>query len=598
MGLACSKKGSLDEEGEVAPTIVRLSPFRPRRCSSLSRRMLCAAGAPGAGAPGDCAVPSLLSLAADAAAAGLAALPAHALAALPADLSQLLLERLVSTAMLDDAAIARLASLGLHFFSLPLGGYPELVRPAWLRCLASPSLEAADLSKTGVTDEALASLGCPPRLARLRLDYCVEITDAGLALLQGLTALQELSLAGCEQVTPLGLRCLAGLARLRRLNLQACHAVTGLSALHALRQLEALDLGWCGSVHDADAEAISHFSRLQELSLAHTRIGDAGLAHLNSLCQLRVLNLAGLCASDDSLATLLCQLPRLHTLVLDRCKQAGDKALQAVSKHAPQLRELGLVSTAVSDKGLQQLGGLQQLQALNLETCLVGDRGLEVLSRLTALRRLDLSETRAGNGAMSFVGKLQQLESLNLACSGVNDSGLRRLNRLTRLRCLNLDSRLFTDAGMAHVAKLASLECLDLFTARISDAGCAAISALTNLRRLEVCGGDVTDAGVASLAALSKLQHLSLAQNHRIGNAAIQHLIKLNDLTALSLSKCHVTSNSVVALGCLPQLQTLALYETRVRPMAVDKLLAANPELLVQGVPASGAASRASSCPT
>lgn len=150
MGLACSK-GSLDEEGEVAPTIVRLSPFRPRRCSSLSRRMLCAAGAPGAGAPGDCAVPSLLSLAADAAAAGLAALPAHALAALPADLSQLLLERLVSTAMLDDAAIARLASLGLHFFSLPLGGYPELVRPAWLRCLASPSLEAADLSKTGVS---------------------------------------------------------------------------------------------------------------------------------------------------------------------------------------------------------------------------------------------------------------------------------------------------------------------------------------------------------------------------------------------------------------------------------------------------------------
>lgn len=48
---------------------------------------------------------------------------------------------------------------------------------------------------------------------------------------------------------------------------------SGLSALHALRQLEALDLGWCGSVHDADAEAISHFSRLQELSLAHTRVG-------------------------------------------------------------------------------------------------------------------------------------------------------------------------------------------------------------------------------------------------------------------------------------------------------------------------------------
>jgi hypothetical protein len=37
-------------------------------------------------------------------------------------------------------------------------------------------------------------------------------------------------------------------------------------------------------------------------------------------------------------------------------------------------------------------------------------------------------------------------------------------------------------------------------------------------------------------------------------------------------------------------LQTLALFETRVRPLAVDKLLAANPDLLVQGVKPSGRA--------
>lgn len=168
MGLACSKKCSQDEEGDGAtPTIVRLSPFRPRRCSSLSRRPLCAGGAGGAGAVGDCAVPSLLLLAADAAAAGLAALPARSLAALPADLSQLLLERLISSAKLDDAAIARLDSLALHFFSLPLGGYPELVRPAWLRCLASPSLEEADLGKTGVSGRQAAGTAAACRPMRL-----------------------------------------------------------------------------------------------------------------------------------------------------------------------------------------------------------------------------------------------------------------------------------------------------------------------------------------------------------------------------------------------------------------------------------------------
>lgn len=132
--------------------------------------------------------------------------------------------------------------------------------------------------------------------------------------------------------------------------------------------------------------------------------------------------------------------------------------------------------------------------------------------------------------------------------------------------------------------------------------------------------------------------------------------LRLLLVTPLPL-QCRVTSNSVVALGCLPQLQTLALYETRVRPMAgeeawlgcnsvqdaappsppppllfppvsspafsraykggsalfavpqcaptawpssrcaVDKLLAANPDLVVQGVLASGAASRSNSAP-
>lgn len=222
MGLGCSKR----KDDAAAPLVVRLSPFRPRRVLS---RLGSAPPTPRAGAGGDDpALPantdpgSLLSLALDAVAATLPQQPARELACLPADLSQLLLERLVAAGRLDDDTVLRLSGLGLHFFRLPLGAYPELVRPFWLRCLASPSLEAADLSKTGVrgrtrgmppsrhpsrlpplhplnpppvppatapraqvTDDALAALGAPPRLHTLRLDYCVEITDAGLALLQG-----------------------------------------------------------------------------------------------------------------------------------------------------------------------------------------------------------------------------------------------------------------------------------------------------------------------------------------------------------------------------------------------------------------------------
>lgn len=267
MGLSCSKKLREDHrEADSGPAIVRLSPFRPRRCNSARRQPRCAGAATADAAPSaPSPVPSLLSLALHAAAASVHTQPPAALAALPTDLCQLLLERLVAAGLLDDSVISRLSGLGLHFHSLPLGGYPEIVRPAWLRCLATASLTAADLSKTGVTDVALACLGAPPLLARLRLDYCVELTDTGLARLQGLTALQELSVVGCEQVTPVGLAHLSALTRLQRLNLQTCHAVGQLSLLSRLCHLESLDLGWCSKVGDEDAATLPCFPLLQEL---------------------------------------------------------------------------------------------------------------------------------------------------------------------------------------------------------------------------------------------------------------------------------------------------------------------------------------------
>lgn len=90
MGLACTKS-KVPEESE-APTIVRLSPFRPRRCSSLRRRS--ADG--GAGSSEGGGPPSLLSLAADALAASLHQQRSAQLRSLPPDLSQLLLESLIA----------------------------------------------------------------------------------------------------------------------------------------------------------------------------------------------------------------------------------------------------------------------------------------------------------------------------------------------------------------------------------------------------------------------------------------------------------------------------------------------------------------------
>jgi len=47
---------------------------------------------------------------------------------------------------------------------------------------------------------------------------------------------------------------------------------SGLAQLYRLQLLEALDLGWCRAVGDADAAALGRLPLLRELNLARTQV--------------------------------------------------------------------------------------------------------------------------------------------------------------------------------------------------------------------------------------------------------------------------------------------------------------------------------------
>lgn len=48
--------------------------------------------------------------------------------------------------------------------------------------------------------------------------------------------------------------------------------VCGMSALLDLHELTYLNLGWCCSVCDADAEALAALTQLRELTISHTKV--------------------------------------------------------------------------------------------------------------------------------------------------------------------------------------------------------------------------------------------------------------------------------------------------------------------------------------
>jgi CheY-like chemotaxis protein len=130
---------------------------------------------------------------------------------------------------------------------------------------------------------------------------------------------------------------------------------------------------------------------LRFLSLAETRVGDAGLAHLQSLTSLQELHLDHTDITDEGLK-LLTSLPNLEILDL-KGTRITDAGLAEVGR-LTGLKGLYLTRTGITDAGLAHLRGLSQLETLILWDTGIGDAGLEHLKPLTRLQEVILWGTQ------------------------------------------------------------------------------------------------------------------------------------------------------------------------------------------------------------
>jgi CheY-like chemotaxis protein len=136
---------------------------------------------------------------------------------------------------------------------------------------------------------------------------------------------------------------------------------------------------------------LSSLTDLRFLSLAETRVGDAGLAHLQSLPHLQELHLDHSDITDAGLK-LLTGLPRLEILDL-KGTHITDAGMVEIGRLA-QLRGLYLTRTMITDAGLEHLRSLDKLETLILWDTAIGDAGLEHLKSLKHLKEVILWNTR------------------------------------------------------------------------------------------------------------------------------------------------------------------------------------------------------------
>ena len=147
------------------------------------------------------------------------------------------------------------------------------------------------------------------------------------------------------------------------------------------------------STQISDRELENLLTSLQDLrflSLAETKVGDAGLVHLMSLSSLQELHLDYTEITDEGLK-LLASLPSLKILDL-KGTRISDAGLVEVGR-LTGLKGLYLTRTGITDAGLRHLQGLTNLETLILWDTGIGDAGLEHLKPLKRLQEVILWNT-------------------------------------------------------------------------------------------------------------------------------------------------------------------------------------------------------------
>ena len=153
---------------------------------------------------------------------------------------------------------------------------------------------------------------------------------------------------------------------------------------------------------------LSSLNDLRFLSLAETKVGDAGLTHLQSLTKLQELHLDHSDITDEGLKLLL-TLPKLIILDL-KGTRITDAGLVHVGR-LTQLKGLYLTRTGITDAGIAHLRDLRQLETLILWDTAIGDAGLEHLKSLQHLKEVILWNTRVTQqGAEALQAALPQCD--------------------------------------------------------------------------------------------------------------------------------------------------------------------------------------------
>ncbi|XP_043754706.1 leucine-rich repeat-containing protein 29 isoform X2 [Cervus elaphus] len=453
--------------------------------------------------------------------------------------------------------------------------------PASLQVLRSvthhlgPHLQSLCLGGGSPTEASFVALilGCPA-LRILDLSGCNSLFTSGMLLAQPETAQQvQQALSGLRELSLASLRDLADLSFNRLSSCAPCLERLSLAYCHLTFQLGP---AW-GSTDPQDSSPSQlsfrnllrflkeRAGRLHALDLSGTGLPPEALRALGQVAGLQLQELSLHSCRDlstEAVAALCHQQPGLTSLDLSGCSELADGAVLAVSRGLRHLRHLSLRKLQrLTDAGCSALGGLRELQCLDMaECCLV--RGRELAQSLGSVR-----------------GPPPPLASLSLAyCSSLKDASVLSLIPALgpRLRVLDLSScvALTNQTLQAICTYLTHLSVLRLaWCKELGDWGLLGLGEPIKApsqepqphEELEHWASSPKDLSPQpqgpSLLMLQALRELDLTACSKLTDASLTKVLRFPQLRQLSLSLLPALTDKAlvaVAKGC-PSLERLAL---------------------------------------
>lgn len=325
----------------------------------------------------------------------------------------------------------------------------------------------------------------------------------------------------------------------------------------------------------------------------------------------RSIRLSGKYHSDERLE-LLRELPHLRGLDMRQIDfdSITDRGLQSLAS-LTQLESLDLADLKISEQAVSYLRGLRGLRYLDMSGTRLTDRGMATLVELQSLQFLNVANTKLTEQAVPSIGQLVNLEDGDFLTGNAirPENVYRHLSRLTKMRNFFF---LFGDTtrprdpaipkftgtirsldGVENVVEPTPLDrWQQLYSERraafesvpytghrpppdfVIAKGHDVLDAIRGMTQLQFLALEICpceDADLAMVEGMRQLKSIDLSGS-RLTAAGFRHLVPLADLRYLNVSNSHASKDDLLVLKDCPRLTDVLVNNCHLTPADLKEL--------------------------